>query len=108
MARRSGFLHAIARAQQQAARQSVAQMRAQERAQTQAARAAERAQIAYLNAQKADQKERAWLYIESQVAHVALQNERLETDVARLESLLTESLAYDEVINLDKHTHGPH
>ncbi|MFL5704010.1 MAG: restriction endonuclease [Ktedonobacteraceae bacterium] len=107
MARRSGFLHAIARAQQQAARQSVAQMRAQAQAQTQAARAAERAQRAYLNAQKADQKERTRLYIESQVAQVALQNERLEKDVARLESLLTETLANDEFINLDKLKQAP-
>ena len=72
MARRSGFLHAIAQAQRQAERQRIAQVRAQAQAQTQAAQTVEKAQKAYLNAQKANQKERARLYTESQVGQVAL------------------------------------
>lgn len=107
MARWSGLLHAAVRAQQQAERQRLAQIRAQARAQTQAARAAEKAQKAYLSAQRAEQKERTRLYIESQVAQVALKNEQLETDIVRLESLLTEALANDEFIDLEKLKQAP-
>jgi restriction system protein len=106
MVRLSGFVRAAVQAQRQAERQRVAQKRAHEQAaraaekaylsaQTQAARAAEKAQ-------KADQKERTWLYIESQVRQVALKNEQLEMDVAWLENLLIESLANDEFINLEE------
>ncbi len=97
MVRWSGFVRAAVQAQRQAERQRLAQIRAQ----AQAVRAAEKAQKAYLSAQKADQKERTRLYIESQVAQVALKNEQLERDVARLENLLTEALAKDEFINLE-------
>jgi restriction system protein len=107
MVRWSGLLHAAVRAQQQAERQRLAQIRAQARAQTQAARAAEKAQKAYLSAQKADQKERTRLYMESQVAQVALKNEQLERDGARLENLLTEALANDEFINLENLKQAP-
>ena len=84
-----------------------AQMHAQAQARTQAAQTAEKAQKAYLAAQKADQKERAKLYIESQVAQVDLQNEQLESVIAQLENLLTESLANDEFINFEKLKQAP-
>src|SRR5579859_2838690 len=76
-------------------------MRIQAQAQTQAARAADRAQKAYLAAQIADQKELVRLYIESRVARVALQNEQLESVIAQLESLLTDSLANDKFIDIE-------
>src|SRR6266700_3570996 len=113
MARRSVFLYAIAQAQRDAERRRVAQMRTQ----TQVAREAERAQRAYLSMQKAqqrafldlqkaeqkalaeEQKERDRLYTESRTAQVALQNEQLENDVARLGNLLTESLSIDDFID---------
>ncbi len=101
MTRRSGIFHAIAQAQRNAEKQRLTQMRAQAKSQTQAARAADRAQKAYLAAQKADQKERARLYTESRVAQVVLQNEQLESVIAQLERLLTESLANDEFINFE-------
>src|SRR2546428_775478 len=101
MTRRSGLFHAIARSQREAERRRNAQMRAQAQAQTRAAQAAAKAQKAYLAAQQADQKERAQLYTESRVAQVALQNEQLESDIAQLERLLTESLANDEFINFE-------
>jgi restriction system protein len=97
MARRSGFLHAVTQAQRDAERNRIAQLRTQ----TQIAREAERTQKVYLSAQKAEQKERTRLYIESQLAQVALKNEQLDRDIARLENLLTESLANDEFINFE-------
>src|SRR5437667_2867836 len=107
MTRRSSFLHAIVQSQREAKRQRDAQMRAQALARTQAVQTAEKAQKAYLAAQKADQKERAQLYIESQVAQVDLQNEQLERVIAQLENLLTESLANDEFINFEKMKQAP-
>src|SRR3989454_319000 len=101
MTRRSSFLHAIVQSQREAERRRKAQMRAQAQARTQAAQTAEKAQKAYLAAQKADQKERARLYTESRVAQVVLENEQLESDIAQLERLLTESLANDEFINFE-------
>src|SRR5437667_12219833 len=103
MARRRGFLHAAVQAQRDAEKQHLAQLRTQ----TQIAREAERAQKVYLSAQRAEQKERTRLYIESQVALVALENERLDRDIARLENLLTESLAHDEFINFEKLKQSP-
>jgi len=76
-------------------------MRIQAQAETQAAQAADRAQKAYLAAQKADQKESAKLYTESQIAQVALQNEQLEKDVEQLQNLLTSSLAIDNYLNFE-------
>ena len=107
MTRRSGLFHAIARSQREAERRHNAQMHAQAQARTQAAQTAEKAQKAYLAAQKADQKERAKLYFESQVAQVDLQNEQLESVIAQLENLLTESLANDEFINFEKLKQAP-
>ncbi len=95
MTRRRGSLYARAQAQRDAEKKRLAQ------AQTQAARAADRAQKAYLAAQIADQKERARLYTESRVAQVALQNEQLESVIAQLERLLTESLANDKTCTGD-------
>src|SRR6266567_4313259 len=107
MTRRRVSLYARAQAQRNAEKQRLTQMRAQAQAQTQAARAAEKAQKAYLNAQIADHKERARLYTESRVAQVALQNEQLESVIAQLERLLTESLANDEFINIEALKQAP-
>ena len=97
----------LLQSQREAERRRNAQMHAQAQARTQAAQTAEKAQKAYLAAQKADQKERAQLYIESQVAQVDLQNEQLESVIAQLENLLTESLANDEFINFEKLKQAP-
>src|SRR2546425_10271156 len=99
MARRSGFLAARAKARRDAEKLRMVMMRAQEQAQTRAAREAERTHKAYLNAQKAEQKERTKLYTESRIADVDLQNEQLENDIAQLGNLLTESLSIDDFID---------
>lgn len=100
MSRRSGIFYAMAKAQRDAERRQAAQMRIKIQTQTQAAKAAAQAQRAYLNAQKADQKERTRLYTESRIAEVALQNEQLDSDVAQMEHLLVESLPVDNFVNL--------
>ena len=101
MSRRSGFLHAMAKAQRDAERRKVAQLHAQQQLQTQIAKQAAQAQKAYLASQIADQKERARLYTESRIAEVALQNEQLESEVAQLEHLLIASLPIDNFVNLE-------
>ena len=93
MARRNERLRARAQAQRAAEKQRAAQLKAQ----TQAATAAEKARIAY---ERADQKERARLYIASREAHVALQNEQLEQQIQSLERLLLNALSYDPYIDL--------
>lgn len=100
MARRKGFVYALAQAQREAERKRVAQMRALEKAQTQAAREAIRARKEYESALKANQKEQARLYTESRIAQVNLQNEQLEQEVARLNNLLAEALSRDSHLNL--------
>ncbi len=101
MARRSGFLHAVMQAQRQAERNRIAQFNAQQKAQTQAAKAAAKAQRDFENATRADQKERARLYAESRIAQVDVQNEQLEQDIARLNTLLVEALAHDPFLDLN-------
>lgn len=81
-------------------RQAEQYQAAQRRAQSQAAKAAEQARKAYERSQKADQKERARLYTEARLAEVSLQNDRLEQEVHRLNSLLTDALAIDTFIDL--------
>jgi restriction system protein len=81
-------------------RQAERYQAAQRRAQSQAAKAAEQARKAYERAQKADQKERARLYTEARLAEVSLQNERLEQEVHRLSSLLTDALAIDTLLSM--------
>lgn len=115
MARRTGLIGTIAKMQRANERQHKAQMRtalqaqrAAERAQqaelravTQAARAEEQARRAYERAQQADQKERARLYTESRVAHVALLNEQLAQTVAQLEQILAATLDVDDFLDLE-------
>src|SRR5579859_2758257 len=100
MARRSGFLHAMVQAQREAERKRAAQLRGMEKAQTQAARAAEKARKDYERAAIYSQKERARLYIESRMAQIDLQNEKLEQQVKQLEHLLLDALSFDTFINL--------
>lgn len=97
MARRKGFVAALA----QASRAAEAERKRQLRAQTQAAREAERAERAYLQAKKAEQKERERLYTESRIAAVALKNENLEQDIAQLEGLLGATLSVDDHIDFE-------
>jgi restriction system protein len=96
MARRRGNLRTRIQAQREAERQ----LRLQTLLQTRAARAAAQAQKAYEQAQHADQKERARLYTESQIAHISLLNEQLDRDVTRLSNLLSEAILIDSFINL--------
>src|SRR5258708_2931764 len=107
MARRSGLLHGLVRAQREAERKRVAQMRMQARFQTQAAKAAERARKDYERAQLADQKERARLYTESRIAQVNLQNEQLDQLIARLATLLKEALSVDTFIDIQTLKQAP-
>src|SRR5205823_5405768 len=80
MARRSGFVRTLVKAQHDAERRRAAQLRQQAQFQTQAAKAAEKARKDYERALQADQKERARLYAESRNAQVDLQNEQLNQD----------------------------
>lgn len=100
MARRSGFLHALAQAQRAAERQRNAQLRERERAQTQAAKAAEKARKEYERAVTADQKERARLYTESRITQVDYQNEQIEQQIKGFERLLVDPLSVDTYINV--------
>jgi len=96
MTRRSGIL----RAKREADRQRLAQQRLQVQLQTQVARAAAQARKAYEQALRADQRERARLYIESRIAQVSWQNEQLDQYVAQLGNLLNEALLIDSFIDL--------
>src|SRR6266567_6542134 len=96
MTRRSGIL----RAKREADRQRLAQQRLQVQLQTQVARAAAQARKAYEQALRADQRERARLYIESRIAQVSWQNEQLDQYVAQLGNLLSEALLVDSFIDL--------
>src|SRR6266568_865353 len=96
MTRRSGIL----RAKREADRQRLAQQRLQVQLQTQVARAAAQARKAYEQALRADQRERARLYIESRIAQVSWQNEQLDQYVAQLGNLLNEALFIDSFIDL--------
>lgn len=100
MVRMRGLVYAAVRAQREAERKRAAQMRALATAQTQAAKEAEKARKAYESALHADQKERARLYTESRVAQTNLQNEQLEQEVARLNTLLIDALSIDSFIYL--------
>ncbi len=100
MARRSGIVRALVKAQYDAERRRAAQLRQQVQFQTQAAKAAEKARKDYERAQQADQKERARLYAESRNAQVNLQNEQLNQDITRLCNILTDALSIDSFINL--------
>jgi restriction system protein len=107
MARRSGFLHALAQAQREAERKRTAQLRNLAQLQTQAAKAAEKARKEYERAQLTDQKERARLYTESRIAQVNLQNEQLDQAIARLSNILRETLAVDSFIDLQTLKQAP-
>lgn len=100
MARRSGILHSLVRAQQIAERQRIANLRQQARLQSAMAKAAEKARKDYERAVAADQKERLRLYTESRIAQVNLQNEELQQTISRLGNLLSEALSVDSFINL--------
>lgn len=100
MARRGGFLHALAQAQRQAERKRGAQLREAQRTQTQAARAAEKARKEYERARIANQKEQAFLYTQSRAAQVQLQNEELEQQITTLEHLLLDALPVDSFIEI--------
>ena len=100
MARRSGFLHSLVRAQQEAERHRIAVLRQQARLQTEAAKAAEKARKNYERAIVADQKEHTRLYNESRITQVNLQNEQLQQTIFRLSNILTEALSVDSFINL--------
>ena len=84
MSRRQSFVGSLIQAQLDAERLKAARIRAQ----TLAAREAERAQKAYEQAQRATEKERARLHVESRLAAASARNEQIEHEVACLESLL--------------------
>jgi hypothetical protein len=64
MARRSGFVHTLVKAQHDAERRRAAQLRQQVQLQTQAAKAADKARKDYERAQQADQQVSKSLYQE--------------------------------------------
>jgi restriction system protein len=100
MARRSGILRTLVRAQREAERERLAQQRLQAQRQTQAAKSAAQAQKAYEQALHANQKERAWLYTESRIAEVGWQNELLDRYITRWGNLLNDALFIDSFIDV--------
>ncbi len=107
MARRSGLVHALARAQRDAEKKRLAHYREMDKLQSKAAKEAEKAKKAYEQAKTADQKERARLYVESRIAQVNYQNEQLEQQVKLLESLLVRSLSLDTYIDIQSLKQAP-
>lgn len=90
MARRGGFLRAVAQIEREVRRSAAV-----------AAREAERAQKEHERAVKLEEKERQRLYVESRQAEVASLNDQLEQDVAALAKLLADSLDVDYHFDLD-------
>lgn len=97
MGRNRGFTAALVQIQRETERRA----RAEAAARTRAAREADRTQKAYERAQTADLKERQRLYVESRAAFVDLMNEKLNAQVARLETLLMETLDIDDFLDFD-------
>jgi restriction system protein len=95
MARRGSLFGAMAQAQ----RAAVAAQRAQIRTAEQARRATIRAQREYDRAQRADEKERARLYLESRLAEAEEEAQQLQAHLARLGALLVDTLRVNHFIN---------
>jgi restriction system protein len=95
MARRRSFFGAIAQAQRAAAAAQRAQMRAAE----QARHAAIRAQREYDRAQRGDEKERRRLYLESRLAEAEEEAQQLQAHLAKLSTLLVDTLRVNHFIN---------
>ncbi|MEU5993232.1 restriction endonuclease [Spirillospora sp. NPDC047418] len=98
MARRQGFMAAVAQMQREAERAAAARRRADAAAQREAARA----QAAYERARAADEKERKRLYAESRSAEVAAMNESLALRLEDLDSILVSGLHTDTRFKLDR------
>jgi restriction system protein len=102
MGRSRGFTATLVQIHREAERQQ----RQQQQAARWAATEADRAQRAYERASAADEKERKRLYVESRVADVAMLNDDVVLDVARLTSLLAESLLVDDFLDLESLKEG--
>jgi len=103
MSRRQSFVGSLIQAQLDAERLKAARIRAE----TLAAREAERAQKAYEQAQRATEKERARLHVESQLAAASARNEQIEHEVACLESLLEGVLETDQSVHFEELKKAP-
>lgn len=97
MSRHRSFFVAIARAQRASVRYHNAQVRQQQRT----IRDAERQRKANERMQLANEKEKAHLYVESQLEKVSEQNHDLEQDLQQLQSLLMSSLSETYSFSLD-------
>jgi restriction system protein len=97
MGRSRGFTATLAQMQREAERQRRQQAQAERRA----AADAERARRAYEGAAAAEEKERKRLYVECRMADVALLNDDMQADLARLTSLLAESVAVDDFLDFE-------
>ncbi len=97
MGRNRGFTRTLVQIQREAEREA----RARAAAETRAAREAERAQRAYERALAAEEKERKQLYQQARAAGVALQNQELEEQVARLRLLLADTLQVNDVLDFE-------
>jgi restriction system protein len=82
-------------------REAARQQRLREQAARRAAADAERARRAYERASAAEEKERKRLYLDSRMAEAALLNDTVQQEVARLTSLLSESLEVDDFLDFD-------
>ena len=97
MARRKGFIAAMA----QYSREQERQRQAEARAQLQALRARDRAQQAAIRSARADEREAKRLYQESRAEEVDALNAELTARREALESILAATLDIDDHIDLD-------
>ena len=105
MARRKGFVGALAQIQREIERSQREKIRAENeliRQQARAEREAERARKAAERAKAADERERKRLHQEAQTATVESMNARLQGELATLESLLPDTLAVDDYLDLEQ------
>jgi restriction system protein len=103
VSRRRNFIGSLVQAQIASERLAAVQLRNQ----TVRAREAERAQRTYERSERADQRERARLHVESRAAEAAALNERLDYEVARLKNLLGETLWGDLAIDFESLKRNP-
>ena len=97
MGRSRGFTATLVQIQREGGRQR----RQQEMATRRAATEADKARRAYERAAALEEKERKRLYLESRIAEVALLNDNLAADIHQLSTLLSDSLAVDDFLDID-------
>lgn len=96
-----GLFAELAAIQRQAQRERERAYKAQVRQQQAAQREVERSRREYERSQAAEERERKRLYVASREAEVALLNDQLETRLARLQAILSDTLDVDDFLDWD-------